>query len=289
MRYYRLRSESTPRLVVEMHGSLYNLTSVKRGVSSFRDIVEAADLTGHSVDEIAERLVGDAETLAEADLEESATLPAIPDEIWAAGVTYKISEEAREAESNRPEIYYDVYEADRPELFFKATPSRTVGPGEKIGIRGDSTWNVPEPELAVVIYEGQIVGFTVGNDVSSRDLEGENPLYLPQAKVYDRSAAIGPCIATPASVGDPHDLTLSLEIHRNGSPVVDDETTTGEMVRTCEELTAAYLAHNVVPDFAVLMTGTSLVPDDDFTLQEGDIVEISIESIGTLRNEVTVV
>jgi 2-dehydro-3-deoxy-D-arabinonate dehydratase len=184
-------------------------------------------------------------------------------------------------------MYLDVYDAERPEIFFKSTPTRTVGPDEAVGIRADSDWDVPEPELAIVLYEGDIVGYTVGNDMSSRSIEGENPLYLPQAKVYDRCCSVGPAVVT--DIEDPHSLALSMSIHRDGDRVYHGETNTSEMKRTCEELVSYYTAHNAVPELSVLLTGTSLVPDDDFTLQEGDQVSINIESIGTLNNSVTVV
>jgi 2-dehydro-3-deoxy-D-arabinonate dehydratase len=185
-----------------------------------------------------------------------------------------------------PEIYLDAYSADRPEIFFKATPSRTVGPGDAVGVRGDSEWNVPEPELGVVLYEGSIVGYTVGNDVSSRSIEGANPLYLPQAKVYDRCCALGPCVASTGTVADPHDLAMAMTIERAGETVFHGETNTGAMVRTCEELVGYLTRHNVVPELCVLLTGTSLVPDEDVTLQPGDDVSIAIEGIGELRNGV---
>jgi len=215
--------------------------------------------------------------------------PIYPEEVWAAGVTYRISEEAREAESEMADVYVRVYDADRPELFFKATPSRTVGPGDAVGIRGDSDWDVPEPELGIVLHDGDPVGYTIGNDVSSRDIEGENPLYLPQAKVYDRCCSLGPAIASPQTIDDPHDLEMSVAIERDGEVVYEEATSTAEMVRTCEELIDYWARHNVVPEFAVLLTGTSLVPPEEFTLQEGDHVRMNVEHIGTLANDVVTV
>jgi 2-dehydro-3-deoxy-D-arabinonate dehydratase len=206
--------------------------------------------------------------------------------VWAAGVTYKISEEAREAESGMPEMYLDVYDSQRPELFFKATPEHTVGPEVPIGIRSDSNWNVPEPELGIVLYEGSIVGYTIGNDVSSREIEGKNPLYLPQAKTYDRCCALGPCVASPETVADPHDLTISMSIERDETQIYAGETSTGEMKRSCQELIDYWTQCNAVPEVAVLLTGTSLVPDDSFTLRPKDTVRIQIEKIGSLVNPV---
>jgi len=156
-------------------------------------------------------------------------------------------------------------------------------------VRGDSEWNVPEPELGVVLHRGEIVGYTVGNDVSSRDIEGQNPLYLPQAKVYDRCCSLGPCVVSVAAVGDPHDLTLAMTIERDGETLYEDETSTGEMVRTCEELVEYLTRHNVHDGVTVLLTGTTLVPPDDFSLVEGDIVRIRLEDVGTLENRVVAV
>ena len=284
MRYFRVQRGNSSGLVVDDGTEAYDLTDVGGTVSSYLDLYRAASLSGRSVDDIAKDLAEGAPT---ADLStEDLLVPVEADEIWASGVTYRISEEARTEESDKPDVYIDVYESERPEVFFKATPSRTVGPGEAVGIRGDSDWDVPEPELAVVLHHGDIAGFTVGNDVSSRSIEGANPLYLPQAKVYDRCCSIGPCVASTESVGDPHDLEMTMAIRRDGETVYEDSTTTAEMVRTCEELASYLNRHNAVPETAVLLTGTALVPDDDFTLAPGDAVEITIEDVGTLRNDV---
>ncbi|WP_121823072.1 fumarylacetoacetate hydrolase family protein [Halostella salina] len=284
MRYYRLDSGSDDRLVAADGDAAYDLTAVKPRLDGFADLAAAANVAGTGVDALAEDLVADAPVVDRQSAETA--LPVVPEEVWAAGVTYEISEEAREAESGMPEMYLDVYGAERPEIFFKATPSRTVGPGDAIGVRGDSEWDVPEPELGIVLYDGETVGYTVGNDVSSRSIEGENPLYLPQAKVYDRCCSLGPCVASVDSVGDPHDLTMSMSIERDGETLYDEATSTGEMARSCEELVDYWTAHNAVPETGVLLTGTSLVPGDGFTLQSGDDVAISIEGIGDLTNSV---
>ncbi|GAA5430650.1 fumarylacetoacetate hydrolase family protein [Haloarcula japonica] len=287
MRYYQLRDGNSQRLVVETNDDVYDLTSVKPQLSTFRDLLKSASIADTAPDELSARHLDAAETVSEQRLEADAADPVTADEIWAAGVTYQISEEARTEESDTPEMYLYVHDAERPEIFFKSTPNRTVGPDEAVGIRADSDWDVPEPELAIVLYEGEIVGYTIGNDMSSRSIEGENPLYLPQAKVYDRCCSVGPAVVT--DIEDPHSLTLSMSIHRDGERVYRGETNTSEMKRTCEELVSYYTAHNAVPELSVLLTGTSLVPDDDFTLQEGDEVTIDIESIGRLKNPVTVV
>ncbi len=210
-------------------------------------------------------------------------------EVWAAGVTYERSKVARMEESEGGGDFYDkVYAADRPELFLKATPRRVVGPGQPIRIRRDSTWDVPEPELTLVISSsGQIVGYTVGNDVSSRSIEGENPLYLPQAKVFDACCALGPVITLAGENDlDPRDLTIRLSIMRGGSAVFQGETSTARMKRTPDELAAYLFRDQTFPDGVFLMTGTGIVPPDDFTLAAGDAVEITIDGIGRLSNPV---
>ncbi len=285
MRYYQRRRDGETRLLTTADGTAYDLTSAKPGLDSFRALARAADVTDRTLDEVARPLLAHAETLPIPEVEHDPTVPLVAREVWAAGVTYRISEEARTEESGMPEIYVDVYDADRPELFLKSTPNRTVGPGEAIGVRGDSEWNVPEPELGVVLYRGEIVGYTIGNDVSSRSIEGANPLYLPQAKIYDRCCALGPCVAT--DVDDPHDLEMSLTIYRDGTTAFEGRTTTAEMVRSCEELVSYLTRHNAVPELTVLLTGTSIVPDEEFSLQSGDTVVVDIEGIGTLRNPVT--
>jgi 2-dehydro-3-deoxy-D-arabinonate dehydratase len=289
MRYYRVRQSGEERLIARDDDGAYDLTAAREEVRSLRDLAAAASIADRRMDDIGGDLREQAAEVPIETVEADSRLPVVPDEVWAAGVTYAISEEARESESGMPEMYLDVYDAERPEIFFKATSDRTVGPREAIGIRGDSDWNVPEPELGIVLYRGSIVGYTVGNDISSRDIEGQNPLYLPQAKVYDKCCAIGPCVASPGTIDDPRDLSMSMEIVRDGESVFDGETTTGEMVRSCEELVDYYLGHDAVPTLSVLLTGTSLVPPDEFTLAAGDEVTIDIEGIGRLSNTVETV
>ncbi|NGM69823.1 fumarylacetoacetate hydrolase [Natronolimnobius sp. AArcel1] len=287
MRYYQLREEGTPHLVVETADTLYDLTTARPQLQTFEELLEAATITTDSIDTLVEGLLEDATTRSMDILENGAVAaPISSGEIWAAGVTYQISEEARQAESDTPDMYIDVYESDRPEVFFKATPERTVGPKEAVGIRADSEWDVPEPELGVVLAGEEIVGYTVGNDMSSRSIEGQNPLYLPQAKVYDKCCSIGPGIRSADSIDDPHDLEMWMTISRDGEVLYDDSTNTGKMVRTVEELVECYTSHNAVPDVSILLTGTSLVPDEEFTLEEGDEIEIGLEEIGTLTNTV---
>ncbi|ACB75952.1 fumarylacetoacetate hydrolase family protein [Opitutus terrae] len=210
-------------------------------------------------------------------------------EIWAAGVTYLRSMTARmeEAKNAGGGTFYDrVYAAERPELFFKATPHRTVGSGGKVRIRSDSKWNVPEPELTLAISaRGRIFGYTAGNDMSSRDIEGENPLYLPQAKVYLGSAAIGPCLVVSPELPSP-DTAILLEIRRGGVPVFSGETTIGRIMRPLPSLADWLFREQSFPHGCYLMTGTGIVPPDSFTLRSGDEVRIAIPPVGTLFNTI---
>jgi len=208
-------------------------------------------------------------------------------EVWAAGVTYRRSEEARVEESGTPDIYTKVYSAERPELFFKATPRRVAGPEEAVVVRADSTWDVPEPELALVINAGaEIVGYTIGNDVSSRSIEGDNPLYLPQAKVYSRSCALGPGITPAWQIADPYALGMRMRILRDGRAHWSGEASTADLKRRLEDLVEYLFREDDFPDGVILSTGTALVPESPFTLQQGDVVEIEIDQLGLLRNPV---
>lgn len=210
-------------------------------------------------------------------------------EVWAAGVTYFRSRSARIEESKDAGggTFYDrVYNADRPEIFFKATARRVVGHGDKVQIRSDAKWSVPEPEMTLVINpKGVIIGYTVGNDMSSRDIEGENPLYLPQAKVYNRSCAIGPSIHL-SSDPLPADTTISIEIRRGSDVAFSGETTLAELKRDPKVLVEYLYRDNDFPEGCFLMTGTGTVPPDSFTLASGDQISITIEPIGTLTNTV---
>ena len=222
-------------------------------------------------------------------LDQNLLAPIGSQEVWAAGVTYHRSRDARMEESESAgggDFYGRVYHAERPELFFKATPHRVVGPGGKVAIRSDAKWSVPEPELALLISpRGKIIGYTVGNDMSSRDIEGENPLYLPQAKVYDRSCALGPCVLL-GSDPLPRSTEIRLEILRGGKSAFSGRTTLNELRRDPQMLVDYLYRDNSFPRGCFLLTGTGIVPPDTFTLAYGDEIRITIDGIGTLMNAV---
>jgi 2-dehydro-3-deoxy-D-arabinonate dehydratase len=224
-----------------------------------------------------------------ADFVERLLPPLVSQEVWAAGVTYQRSRAARIEESQTAgggDFYDRVYTAERPELFFKATPHRVSGPHETVRIRRDSRWNVPEPELALVVTRGgRIIGYTIGNDMSSRDIEGENPLYLPQAKVYDRCCALGPCVLVAEEM-PPAATEIRMEVAREGVTVFNGSTTLARLRRTPESLVEFLFRDNSFPRGCFLLTGTGIVPPDDFTLRARDEIRINIEPIGTLVNTV---
>lgn len=215
--------------------------------------------------------------------------PVQSQEIWASGVTYYNSKLARQEESEKAgggDFYARVYQAERPELFFKATRHRTTGSGQFVRIRNDSVWDVPEPELTLVITSsGKIVGYTIGNDMSSRSIEGENPLYLPQAKTYDGCASVGPCVYVPKEPL-PDDTLIEMEIFRSGKSVFNDSVSLENLKRNPEELVSYLYRECSFPHGCLLMTGTGIIPSSDFTLKSGDEIHITIEPIGTLRNVV---
>jgi len=212
-------------------------------------------------------------------------------EVWAAGVTYLRSKTARMEESDFSATAYDrVYDAERPEIFFKGVAEKVVAPGAAVGIRRDASWSVPEPELALVLNSrGAIVGCTIGNDMSSRDIEGENLLYLPQAKIYDRSCALGPWILVGPSEADVRAQTIRILIVRKGRPAFAGETSIGNIKRSFRDLASYLFRSQTFPYGAILLTGTGVVPPDGFTLEEEDLIEIEVPIIGVLRNPVVIV
>ena len=300
MRTYQLLIEGEAHLVSEMGDKLYDLTVANPKIRTILDALDASANLQMPLSEfiktITDAVVPLPYSIAEI-IERSnplldcveISIPLQPSEVWCAGVTYLRSMEERKEESKTPDVYTRVYEAERPELFLKDSGHRTGGPFAPIGIRGDAIWSVPEPELACVVYGGSIVGFMVGNDVSSRDIEGANPLYLAQAKVYDRSCSIGPCFVPADSIGDPQFLEITMTVERNNISIFHGQTNTNKMVRSCHELSEWLNKHNQVPDGTVLLTGTGIVPPQDFTLSEGDSVSISVENIGVLTNDVVFV
>jgi 2-dehydro-3-deoxy-D-arabinonate dehydratase len=270
MKLYRMKSGC----VAEESGKRFSLDGV-----DWDDLIVQDDLAAF----LRERIGAAKETGHVAEV----LAPIVSQEVWAAGVTYYRSRGARMEESKDAgggDFYDRVYTAARPELFFKSTATRTVGPGGKVRIRKDSTWNVPEPELTLVINpRGKLIGYTVGNDMSSRDIEGENPLYLPQAKVYDGSCALGPAILV-ASEPLAKNTEIVLEILREESCVFAGCVKLSELKRNPRVLIEYLFRDNVFPKGVFLMTGTGIVPPNDFTLQSGDRIRISIDGIGLLEN-----
>ena len=302
MHYYQYIQNGTKHVGVEdASGQVTDLTTLNSQIGSTLDILRAASITGSDIDSVARGVLAannGAATISATELLEGAEpgkhgvtlLPPIDaPEIWAFGVTYMDSMRERQAESGSPDVYAKVYDAERPEAFFKATLERTQSPFDDVGIRADSDWNVPEPELTFVTFEGKIIGYTCGNDMSSRTIEGENPLYLPQAKVYDKSASLGPALVTPEMVGDPQKLGVTLVIEREGKEVFKGEANTSEMKRDCAYLVDWLVRHNSIPDGTSVMTGTGTIPPPEFTLAAGDVIHVTIEKIGTLTNTVVVV
>lgn len=277
-----LSREATVKVGILDTDEIIPLELEGRQYRSLADLLEDDDISGSAqflVDRKAKSL----------PLESTSLLPPIDrQEVWAAGVTYRRSQVARMQESESSASCYDkVYEADRPELFLKATPNRVVGHRQKIRIRQDGKWNVPEPELALVLNSSlRLVGFTIGNDMSSRDIEGENPLYLPQAKVYDECCGLGPCITLFESMPSAEETEIGMRILRDDQEAFVGTTSVANMARGFDGLIEYLGRDNSFPEGAFLLTGTGIVPPDDFTLAPHDVVEISITGIGMLSNTV---
>ena len=277
MKIYKTKAE----IIIEYKGDCFTSAETDWDVLINRD-----DLWVQLQKEIYQLPVaGDLEWLQEKEF----VAPIGTQEVWAAGVTYLRSKVARMEESKESggATFYDkVYDAERPELFFKSTPARVIGPNGKVRVRKDSSWDVPEPELVLVITSsGKIIGYSIGNDMSSRSIEGENPLYLPQAKMYDGCAAVGPCILVTEEPIAPS-TTIAIQIERDGKKVFGGSVTIDMMKRTHSELVSFLYREYSFPTGAYLMTGTCVVPDNDFTLQSGDLIKIVIDGIGELVNTV---
>jgi 2-dehydro-3-deoxy-D-arabinonate dehydratase len=284
MKLCRFKDRQDKSRIGLIHGDDDLLDLTAAGVSSLSALLERDDLAAY--------LGQFSREAARIPLQEVRLLPPVDrQEIWAVGVTYLRSKKARMEESDFSATAYDrVYDAPRPELFFKAMPEKVIGPADSVGIRRDAKWNVPEPELAFVLNSrGKIAGFTVGNDMSSRDIEGENLLYLPQAKIYDRSCAVGPFIRVGVDEREARTWTIHLRITRSGQPVFEGETSVGNIKRTFQELVDYLFRSQTFPHGAVLLTGTGVVPGDDFTLLERDSIRIEISGIGVLENSVMLV
>jgi len=284
MKLAKVRLADGATHVVAVEGEavrLLDLSQVEH-CRTLADILHAADPPGLArflIDPNAGQIrVGEVQFLAPIDRQE----------VWAAGVTYKRSQLARMEESAHGASHYDrVYSADRPELFFKATPNRVSGPNEPVRVRRDSQWSVPEPEFTLVINPaGKIVGNTIGNDMSARDIEGENPLYLPQAKLYSQCCALGPVVRLTDEALSPDETAIRIVIQRGGKDVFTGETKLSQMKRQLEDLAGWLLKENEFPNGAFLLTGTGVVPPDEFALRAEDQVHITIAGIGTLSNPV---
>ena len=268
-------------------------------IGRYQEDASVADLSAAGFESLTE-LLDDSDARARAEAAETPTLaagdvtlltPVERQEVWAAGVTYLRSKKARMEESDFSANAYDqVYDAPRPEIFFKSLPDKVVHPGDAVGIRADATWNVPEPELTLVVNSRkELVGVSIGNDMSSRDIEGENLLYLPQAKMYERACAVGPCIVTGAGESAIREWTIGVEIIRENHAVFSGETSINNIKRSFDELLDYLGRSQNFPHGAMLLTGTGVVPDDDFTLNAGDIIRITVSGIGTLENTVAIV
>jgi 2-dehydro-3-deoxy-D-arabinonate dehydratase len=258
----------------------------------FMELVHLAEEQGTTTLAFVESMIATSNPLARTIGDLSLLVPIVAPEVWAAGVTYEKSRDARNYEATGGKLdastFYDkVYDAERPEIFFKSTAARTIGPDQDVYLRTDSNWQIPEPELGLVISKsGKIVGYTIGNDMSCRDIEGENPLYLPQAKMWKHSCSIGPAIRLAETVDDPYKFQITCRIYRNEEKIVEGTASTGQLKRKLDELVSYLMLDNEIFDGTVLLTGTCIVPSNEFTLLDGDRIEIEISDIGVLNNPV---
>jgi 2-dehydro-3-deoxy-D-arabinonate dehydratase len=258
----------------------------------FMELVHLAEEQGTTTLAFVESMIATSNPLARTIGDLSLLVPIVAPEVWAAGVTYEKSRDARNYEATGGKLdastFYDkVYDAERPEIFFKSTAARTIGPDQDVYLRTDSNWQIPEPELGLVISKsGKIVGYTIGNDMSCRDIEGENPLYLPQAKMWKHSCSIGPAIRLAETVDDPYKFQITCRIYRNEEKIVEGTASTGQLKRKLDELVSYLKLDNEIFDGTVLLTGTCIVPSNEFTLLDGDRIEIEISDIGVLNNPV---
>ena len=299
MRYFKLFNDSCGEFLgVQVKPNLLiSLSHIDSNIISVDQLLSASFLSNQTIDEIASKILDKSNDQLEVAISEigftiaedanfQILRPFDPPEIWAAGVTYKSSEMERRRESETPDLYSEVYGAARPEIFLKSTSDRCMGPLDDIGIRNDSKWDVPEAELGFVLFNGEVCGFPCGNDVSSRSIEGENALYLPQAKIYDQSCSIGPCFVSSESINDPQNLQVSCTVIREGNQIFFGQTNTNQMARGIKDLATWLQKSNTIPNMSVVLTGTGVVPPPEFSLLENDTVRIEIQDIGILENVV---
>lgn len=289
MRIIRYKNESKKAMLgaVTDNDEVYILP-----FTDFLELVKKAEQEGVTTLSFVERQIAAREPITTGLEELDLLVPIEAPEVWAAGVTYEKSRDARNFEATigkeiQETCYDKVYDAERPEIFFKSTAARTIGPNEPVYLRSDSNWQIPEPEVGLVITEkGKIAGYLIGNDMSCRDIEGDNPLYLPQAKIWKNSCAIGPAIKIAEAIKNPYDLQLTCRIYREEKLLVEGTANTSQLKRKFDELVSYLLRDNEVFDGTVLLTGTSVVPPNDFTLQDNDQIEIEISHLGVLKNPV---
>ena len=282
MKLAKIQTPDGRTVAARVDGEYVTALASDEGYATLAGLLEADDPQA-----VAQELAGKSSSTHA--LDDVTLLPPIDQqEVWAAGVTYRRSQTARMEESEAAADCYDrVYNSPRPELFFKATPHRVAGPGQPLRIRKDSAWNVPEPELTLVLNSrAELVGFTIGNDMSSRDIEGENPLYLPQAKLYDGCCGLGPWITLVGAMPPVEEIGIRLAVRRAGETVFEGNTSGAQIARTFDDLIGYLTRDNSFPNGAFLLTGTGIVPNSDFTLLAGDEVEINIDGIGALVNPV---
>lgn len=291
MKYFRIEKNNIPNLIINYADNYaFNITEYSTYINAIEILTIEANfrkitrsdyinqfIANNKIKKISlNNLLGNNKLL----------LPFIPDEVWAAGVTYKNSEFERKRESSTPDIYAKVYNAKRPEIFFKSTGNRLVAPDQKIGIRSDSKWNVPEAELAVILINNEIFGYSIGNDMTSREIEGENPLYLTQAKIYDKSCSIGPCIIDSESINNYKNFIINCNIVRNNKSIYNSSSSVKSMNKSIPNLIKWLKKSNTLPVKSAFLTGTGIIPPPEFTLNENDQISITIDGIGTLNNTV---
>ena len=291
MKYFRIEKNNKPNLIVNYKDNFgFNITEYSSYINTIEILSVEANSQKISRSDYINKFITNNKikqmSLNQIIGKNKLLLPFIPEEVWAAGVTYKNSEFERKRESSTPDIYAKVYNAKRPEIFFKSTGNRLVAPNQKIGIRSDSKWNVPEAELAVILINNEIFGYSIGNDMTSREIEGENPLYLTQAKIYDKSCSIGPCILDAESINNYEKFNINCKIIRNKKTIFNANSSVKSMNKSIPDLIKWLKKSNTLPIKSAFLTGTGIVPPPEFTLLENDQISISIDEIGSLNNSV---